>query len=288
MSSTTTRPTENRGSGSTGTRATVRASAWLGPALFLLLTALSGALPSPVRAQTLVGRVLDESRGGPVGGALVRLLDRDGDERAQSLADDQGRFLLRPPEEGEYYLEATRLGYRRTVSPLLAFSQGDHTASLDLMMVPAPLGLEGLEVEVDLETRVTEDLEISGIRPADLGNRFITRKDIEAVPIRTDVGNVLERQNISNIRVIRPENLLQDSDHLGLCLSLGRARTGSVGRCAIVVLDGLRISGEQALAIDPETLEGMAVLLPVEATTLFGQQGARGALMLWTRSGRAR
>lgn len=252
----------------------------------VMLVALSC---SPLHAQTVVGRVLDENRGGAVAGALIRLLDRDGDERAQALADDQGHFVLEPPEGGEYYLEATRLGYRRTLSPLLAFTEGDHTAAMDLLMAPAPIGLEGLAVEVDLETRATEDLKISGITPADLGNRFIDRKDIEAVPIRTDLGNVLERQNIAGIRVIRPENLVPGSDPLGLCLSLVRGRMGAgMGTCALVVLDGVILTGEQALGLDPEAVEGMAVLLPTEATTLFGLRGGRGALMVWTRSGRSR
>lgn len=250
---------------------------------------LALALPSPSLGQALSGRVLDERLERPVAGALLRLLDKDGKERGQALADSVGRFRLAPPKPGEYYLEATRIGYRRAVSPLLAFTGAEGTAELELMMAPAPIGLEGLSVEVDVEGRAAQDLAISGIRPADLGNRWISRSDIEAVEIRPDVGRVIEWQNISNLRVIRPENLVPGSAPLGLCVSLVRARTGAgLGRCAMVVLNGVPITGEAALALDPEVVGGMAVLLPTEATLLFGVRGEGGALLVWTRSGEAR
>ena len=252
----------------------------------LLLLAFAVVPAPPLTAQTVVGRTLDDARGGPVGGALVRLLDRDGEERAQAVADAAGRFVIMPPKRGEYYLEATRIGYRRAVTPLLALSEGGHTAELDLMMAPAPIGLEGLSVEVDLETRATEALAMSGITPAVLGNRFITRKEIEAVAVKPDVGRVLEWQGIGGMRVIRPENLTPGSDNLGLCVSLVRARTGSGGgRCARVFLDGVAISPILALEIDPETLEGMALLTPLEASVAYGGAGSGGVLLLWTRTG---
>ncbi|MDP2957499.1 MAG: carboxypeptidase-like regulatory domain-containing protein [Longimicrobiales bacterium] len=262
---------------------TSRALPVFAPAVAALLAS------APLTAQTVVGRVLDDTRESPVAGALVRLLDRDGKERVRALADSAGRFVLAPPKAGEYYLEATSLGYQRTLSPLLAFAQGQGTAALELMMIPAPIGLEGLSVEVDVEGRAAQDLALSGIRPRDLGNRWISRKDIDAVEIRPDVGRVLEWQNIANLRVIRPESQVPGSDPMGLCVSLVRARTGSgAGRCALVVLNGVPITGEAALSMDPEAVGGMALLLPTEATLLFGVRGEAGALLLWTRSGEAR
>ena len=247
---------------------------------------LAAAAFQPLRAQTVLGRVLDDARESPVSGAAVRLLDKDGKKKAEALSDSLGRFVLTPPKAGEYYIEATRIGYQRSLSPLLAFAPRDDRVQLDLMMTPAPIGLEGLSVEVDVETRATEDLKISGVSPAALGNRWISRRDIEAVAIRPDVGNVLEHQNIAGMRVVRPENLTSGSDGLGLCVSLARARTGTgLGTCAMVVLDGVPITGEQALFVDPDAVEGMAVLLPSEATLLYGTKGARGVLRIWTRAG---
>ena len=253
------------------------------PLALVLLVAGGGG---PLGAQTVVGRVLDDTRESPISGAAVRLLDRDGKEKAEALADSLGRFVITPPGEGEYYLEATRIGYQRALTPLLAFAARDDRVQLDLMMTPAPIGLEGFSVQVDVETRAARDLKLAGVQPVDLGNRWISRKDIEAVAIRPDLGNVLEHRSIAGMRVIRPENLVPGSDDLGLCVSLVRARTGSgQGTCAMVVLDGVPITGEQALFVDPESVDGMALLMPTEATLLYGTRGGRGVLQIWTRTG---
>ena len=261
---------------------TLAATLLMAATLFL---AAGAVLVAPLHAQTLAGRVLDEVRESPVSGALVVLLDRAGEERAQALSDDAGNFVLAPPVAGEYYLAATRIGYQPTRSPLIALRM-EGTAPIELMMQPAPIGLEGFEVEVDAEGRAAEELRFSGVEPRDLGQRFVSQAEIQAVQVKQDVGSVLEYQAIGGMRVIRPENLNPGSDDLGLCVSLQRARRGSgMGTCAMVVLDGVPIRGDVALLLDPETVGAMAVLLPVEATTLYGTMGARGALLIWTKQG---
>jgi hypothetical protein len=50
---------------------------------------------------------------------VVRLLSRDGSERAHALADSLGCFRLAPPEDGEYPMEAVRLGDETACTPLL-------------------------------------------------------------------------------------------------------------------------------------------------------------------------
>lgn len=237
--------------------------------------------PAPAAGQTIVGRVLDGVNEAPVGGALVLLIDRQGAERARILADSAGRFVLEPPEAGQYYLSAERLGYQPTSSPLLALSRGG-SAPVDLLMEPQPVGLEGFEISV--EAQALEYLAQFGLTANDLGNRFIDRSTIEAVEAKRDVGNVLEWQQIGGMRVIRPENLRPGSDDMGLCVSLVRARTGSgQGRCAMVVWNGVPISGSAALELDPDAVEAMALLNPVEATFYYGTMGEGGALLVWTR-----
>jgi hypothetical protein len=244
--------------------------------------------PHGTAAQTLMGRVLDQSREAPVSGARVALLDRHGEERTEVLTDAQGRFVIAPPDPGDYYLEATRIGYHRARSPLLAL-RDTIAATVDLMMQPAPIGLEGFEVEVDAVSQAENQLKLSGIEPRDLGPRFIDRDEIDAVAIKPDVGRVLEWSGIGSLRVIRPENLTSGSDDLGLCVSLVRARLGSgASRCAMIVWNGVRINQIAALDIDPETIGAMAVLLPTEAVILYGKRGEAGALVLWSRTGRPR
>lgn len=248
----------------------------------VLLVLLALGTPGPASAQTLLGRVLDEARDRPVGGARVSLVARDGSRRTQAIADSTGRFVLRPPESGEFYLHAEAFGYTDTRSPLLALST-EGTTPIDLMMVPEPIGLEGFDISV--EDLAAEELASFGVSPRELGNRWIGGDRIEAIPIKVDMGSIIESVAVSNTRIIRPGNLRPGGDDMGLCVSLTRARRAGRGTCALIVLDGVPIGGPQALGIDPESIAGMAVLLPTEATTYYGTLGGAGAALVWTKRG---
>lgn len=248
-----------------------------------LLLAVGLAAAPALHAQTLVGRVLDQVNETAVGGAVVSLVNREGAERAQTVSDATGQFRLTPPEAGEYFLLVNGFGYTETRSPLLALGV-EGTAPIDLMIAPEPIGLEGIEVSV--EEMAAEELNAFGLSPRDLGNRWIDRSRIEAIPVKRDMGTILERTAIANTRIIRPENLTPGSDHMGLCVALTRARTGGgQGTCALIVLNGVPIGGPQALDIDPETIESIAVLQPAEATLYYGTRGGTGAVLVWTRRG---
>ncbi len=238
------------------------------------------ALPASAVGQTLLGRVLDQVNEAPIGGVIVSLVGRDGTERVRALSDSIGRFVIEPPEEGEYLLIAERFGYLETRSPLLALGL-EGQAPIDLMMVPEPIGLEGLEISV--EEVASEELQSMGLSPNALGNRWISRDKIDAIPVKRDIGVILERTSQTGMRIIRPENLTTGSDNMGLCVALSRARSMGRGRCALIVLDGVPISGVQALDIDPSAIESMAVLEPIQATTYYGTIGGAGAVLVWTR-----
>lgn len=126
----------------TSRRPTSRTRAALLGAILVTLAA-----PAAGSAQTILGRVLDQRRETPVDGVLVTLIDRSGTERLHAITDVTGRFRLTPPEAGEYLLATQRLGYLETRSPLIALGV-DGEAPLELMIVPAPLGLDGIEVSV--------------------------------------------------------------------------------------------------------------------------------------------
>lgn len=255
----------------------VRWAFWLS-----LLTGL--AVPAPAASQTLLGRVLDQVNDAPIGGVIVSLVGRDGTERVRTVSDSIGHFMIVPPEEGEYILVADRFGYEEARSPLLALVIEGQIA-IDMTMAPEPIGLEGLEISV--EEVASEELQRMGLSANQLGNRWISRQRIEAIPLKLDVGTILEQTAQSGIRVIRPSNLTTGSENMGLCVALTRARTGAGrGTCALIVLNGIPIAGVQALDIDPESIESMALLGPIEATTYFGTLGRSGALLVWTRRGR--
>jgi hypothetical protein len=239
------------------------------PALRILALLAAGlAVPTGhLAAQTLTGRVVQEGSETPVAGAVVSLLDRDGSRRAATTADTVGRFVLTPPEAGEYIIEVTQFGYTTTRSPLFKmeiFGQ----AALDMMLTPEPLGLEGLEVEVEREAR--EQLGVLGMTPAVLGKRWIDRADIEKMPGIPDMRGALRSQNVSGLSLPRNPH--------ALCLNFVRGEG-----CALTVLNGVPIGADQALDIDPNDVAAIAILTPDEATTFYGQQGVGGALLMWSR-----
>lgn len=241
------------------------------------------ALTAPAAAQTIVGQVLDDVHLAPIPGAVVRLLDRDGSERAQAIADSLGRFRLTPPEDGEYIMEAVRLGYVTARTPLLALHRGG-TAPLELTMVPRPIGLEGLEVSV--EARANELLRQIGLSEATLGRRWIPPQKIESIEMKRDLGSIVEWNQVPGTFVVRDENTTSGSDRMGLCVTMQRTNSAeAVRRCALVVLNGSLISREQAIMIDPESIEAMAILVPREAATLYGSMGGVGAVLIWTKRG---
>lgn len=240
-------------------------------------------LPAPSAAQTLSGRVLDQSTDRPVAGAAVALVSRDGTERPRVLTDIAGRFTLAPPRAGEYRLLATRLGYFETRSPLLALVV-DGRASIDLTLVPAPIGLEGLDVSV--EESASELLGEFGLTAAALGSRWIDRREMDAIQSKRDVGTIIDLSSVPGTRVVRRENVWRGDDP-GLCIGVARARTASgENTCALILLDGVPVTRHRALLIDPDAIEGIAVLLPNEAATFFGTIGGAGVVMIWTRRGR--
>lgn len=201
-------------------------------AIFFLIFA---SFPVPSRAQAIRGVLVDDTNGRAIGGAAVYLVDRTGERVHQTLADGSGRFLLTPAEQGEYVIRAERIGYRVAETPLLRLTTSGSVA-LELTMLPAPVGLEGLEVDVDVVSEAEGELRLAGLEPRSLGRRWITKQDVEAMPLSTDLGGVLEWRQVPSVQILRSENRNPLGEDMDLCVSLLRARTGAGrGRCALNV-----------------------------------------------------
>lgn len=79
-------------------------------------------------------------------------------------------------------------GYEPTSSPLLAL-EVEGSASLELMVRPAPIGIEGIEVEVEREAELF--LGNFGHTPATLRNGWIGREAIEEMEMPGLVKDVI-------------------------------------------------------------------------------------------------
>lgn len=238
----------------------------------VLLLAL---LFTDVHCQTLVGTTADAVTGRGVSNASIALVDVGGVHRAAAISDSLGRFTLVPPTDGEFTIEATRIGYEPTRSPLLALVTSG-TAAIDIEMTPSPVGLDGLGVIV--EAQAGEFLATIGLTPAAMRGRWVDRDELDAMETPGLLKDVLRWQNVAGLTVTE----MDPTQRLPyLCVSLGRGTRG----CAAVYLDGARIPLDQAFFIDPRDLEAIAVLTPMEAATFYGTDGGSGVVVMWTRRG---
>ena len=76
------------------------------------------ALTPALSAQTARGRLLtDDTPQRPLPFATMSLHSPDGTERAVTITDTLGLWVLRAPEPGRYRLRARRLGFQMVTSP---------------------------------------------------------------------------------------------------------------------------------------------------------------------------
>jgi hypothetical protein len=99
------------------------------------LAVLAGA---PAAAQVARGTVVDD-QGLPVRTALVLLLDGEGKERAATLTDTAGAFVVRAPSPGRYRLRVERIGYRTPDALALDLAAGQ---TIEQRLVTPALPLE--------------------------------------------------------------------------------------------------------------------------------------------------
>lgn len=95
------------------------------------ITAAIGALlvigaGSPLAAQTVRGRLIDESSGEPVGGASVILLDDAGREVGRAVrSSDDGSFRVHASGAGAHRISARRIGYSPATTAEVRLGMGE-------------------------------------------------------------------------------------------------------------------------------------------------------------------
>ena len=117
---------------------------WI-PGLALLALA---AGHGPLEAQRIVGRVLEEGGGGPVAGAMVRLVNDTGATGSGWLTAADGRFRLEAPAGGTYEIRVERIGFATVVIGGVSVADNG-IASIDVTVETEPITLEGLQVEAE-------------------------------------------------------------------------------------------------------------------------------------------
>jgi hypothetical protein len=118
----------------------------------LLLGLLLALLPARAAAQTVRGLLVEQGSGTPIEGAMVWLVDARG-RHGGVLTDAAGRFLLRAPNPGPYFLRTERIGYEDVNSDTIAFV-GDEFVDIRIESAQRPVSLEGIVVGADQRCEV--------------------------------------------------------------------------------------------------------------------------------------
>ncbi len=130
---------------------------WYGVRVGSGLLALSVALPcqalqsqtsSPRADPVVVGTLSDALSGAAVEGAMVVLLDADGEIVARSMTNPAGAFGLSSSNGGRFVVRADRIGHESTLSEALTLNAGD-TVRITLAADVRAVQLEALDVEAD-------------------------------------------------------------------------------------------------------------------------------------------
>jgi len=113
----------------------------------LLFAGAAALLPPTAAAGTIAGRVLNETSGEYLHGAVVRVLDAD----LKTSTDIQGNFLLRNVPSGDQQVQVSYIGLGDRVVSVTVPESG--VASIDFSLSEELVELEGIQVEETLTGR---------------------------------------------------------------------------------------------------------------------------------------
>lgn len=240
----------------------------------------------------IVGLVVDWEGQGPLEGVRVALAEL----KLGTLTDENGRFVLEDIPLGRHVLKAEMLG-RQSVTDTVQI-RPDRPLQLEVRLPPEALQIRGITVEV--LTRRDMEFRREGLTGARLDR--VTPEEMDKLRDRvTNIVDILKSKGSPRIRIT------EASGHgfpMGFCIQWSRRRPsiyseGSGGggcRSMLVILDGRPVQNAAGagptipatdfiLDMDPEEIESVQVLSPIQAGFRYGLQGEYGALVIETRRG---
>lgn len=124
--------------------------------LVIGLVLAPGLTRSFAPAQTIQGILLERETQALIESGTVVMLRENGDTVALALSDENGLFSLTGPEEGSYRIVARALGYTPGGAGPFELEE-DALRVVQLALVPAPIPIEGIDVETT-PIVITDDL----------------------------------------------------------------------------------------------------------------------------------
>jgi hypothetical protein len=157
-------------------------------------------VPTGLSAQSITGRVIEESSNVPLSGSFVLLLDMRDNELSRVMTDGLGRFTLRVPRDGVYRVRAMAVGRQSYASDPIPVV-GGATVEYVVEMTRLAVELPALVVQADRNCRVRPE---AGLAAAALWAE--ARKALESV-VWTERQGILRHKIARYDRQLDPRTL---------------------------------------------------------------------------------
>ncbi len=189
---------------------------------------------SPVGPGRVVGRVLDQASGRPIGGATVRLLPTG----QEAQANGQGRFTISDVSAGALLLEVRQIGFRERSDTIAAFP--GITTDVTVTLAPGAMPLDPIRI-----FGRSPFLEARGFYRRATGSGWRANRSAIETEDAFDLERIFNR--VSGVRV--------EKDRFGgAILTSTRGSTCPLG----VFLDGIRAPGFDLNSLPPDAVEAEA------------------------------
>ena len=221
-------------------------------------------LRGPLVGQELRGRVLEAGSDRGVAGALVRLIDTDGEVEALAVSDSSGVYRLATPGPGDYRVRAEVYGYAAFQSHLLAV--GERTSyAVDIELAPTPVPISGLRVSADRFAELEDGLRlVIGVHPRSLRYEPILRPVIE--------DHLAKAHGLTDlVRWSNMPSVVTRETGDGPCFQWRNRH------CLPVYLNGAAVAAEMIPVLPLDMIEMIVIMTPGESLAYTG-----GAVLLYT------
>jgi TonB-linked SusC/RagA family outer membrane protein len=244
----------------------------------------------PVEKGRITGKVVDDA-GEPLPGASVKVLNAD----VYAQCQNDGSYTL-AVEPGTYTVEVSFISYQTLKKEAVLVRTGQ-TTSVNVALKPSANDLNEVVVTALGIRRESKALGYSAtvLKGEQLTNA-VSNNWTDALSGKV-AGLNLVRSNGgpsgSNKIILRGENnLTGDNDALivvdGVVINQGSGRSTAYGTSGYLSEETPVDFGSGLNDINPEDIENVTVLKGPGAAALYGQRGANGAIIITTKSGRAR
>lgn len=252
--------------------------------LMMIASLLGGGA---AEGQEVRGTVRDAETARPVVLPYVALVAEGRELVAASLGDDRGRFSLRAPAPGSYFLYVVRSGYRPVLDGLFELGAGG-VVEVTVGLTPAPVGLDRLDVVVEGGVRDLRAVGYYERKALGLGH-FIERETIDRLAF-DDLTDAL--RGIPQLAVLTPGPTFGFPTEL-LNPAIVVRRGGQTCSPDLYIDGGLVAFGsprgnDEPVRpddyVDPSDVEAVEVYTgPADVPVAYEGTGVCGVVLVWTR-----